>query len=179
MGEITQDMREKYGHRCDLIPPSILARIDQDEVLDRLDDAMDYHRKADSAPADLARGFWQLAKNICTADPRDETEQQAQVWVSKADAAASVPHRATCLEQAQQVRKANPPATHRVRYRPTAEDLCKAEAVKTLQADITKAAAAKQAKQAAEDRAYREALAGRGTWTIGHQWRYDAEHPRR
>ncbi|WP_405994051.1 hypothetical protein [Streptomyces sp. NBC_00986] len=176
MGQITGEMREKYGHQADWIPPGIVARIDEDEILDRLDQAADYWKKAESAPADLARGYMDMGRIICQAAPRDETEQQAQEWMVKAADAHTSVHAAACITKAHEIRQANPPAPRRVRYRPSPEQLAKAQAVAVLQADIVKAAIAKQARQAEEDRNYQDALAGRRQWTIGDQVRYQREN---
>lgn len=176
MGQITGEMREKYGYQADWIPPGIVARIDEDEILDRLDQAADYWKKAADAPAELARGYMDLGRIVCEAAPRDETEQQAQEWVAKAAEAHTSMHAAACLTKANEIRQANPAAPRRVRYRPSPEQLAKAKAVAVLQADIVKAAAAEEARKAEEDRGYQDALAGRRQWTLGDQVRYQREN---
>lgn len=176
MGQITGEMREKYGRQVNWIPPTVLARLDEDEVLDRLDEAATLFRKADGVPAELARGYMDMARVICEAEPRDETEIQAQKWTAKADDAHTSIHAAACLAKAAEIREANPAAPRRVRYRPSPEQLLKAQAVAALQADILKSANAERARQAEADRKYQDALAGRRQWTLGDSMRYEREN---
>lgn len=176
MGQITQEMRGKYGRPVDWIPKTVLERLDEAEVLDRLDEAADLIRKVDRAPAELARGYMDMARIVLEAEPRDETERQAQVWSAKAAGAHTSMHAAACLTRANEIRDANPAAPRRVRYRPSPEQLAKAKAVAVLQADIVKSANAERARQAEEDRKYQDALAGRRQWTIGDQMRYQREN---
>lgn len=157
MAEITSDLREQYGSTCALIPADVLTRIDEDEVLDRLDEAHALYRKAEQAPADISGGYRDRARAVCQAEPRDVTEQQAQQWLAKADAAASAAHRGTCLDEAQAIRARQPQAPRRTRTGPAAEERRRRQAEARLRSDITKAAAAKQAELAAqvvEDRAF-------------------------
>jgi hypothetical protein len=176
MGEITPEMRKRYGRPADWIPPKVLERIDQDEVLDRLDEAADLIRKVDRAPAELARGYMDMARILLEAEPRDETERLAQTWSAKAADAHTSMHAAACLTAANEIREANPAAPRRTRYRPSPEQLAKAQAVAVLQADITKAANAERARQAEADRKYQDALAGRRQWTVGDQMRLQREN---
>jgi hypothetical protein len=175
MGEITGAMREKYGRPVDWIPKTVLERIDQDEILDRLDETADLFRKVDRAPRELAQGYMDMAREICEAEPRDETERQARTWSAKADSAHTSMHAAACLVKANEIRRENPAAPRRKRYRPSPEQLAKAKAVAVLQADIVKSADAERARQAEADRKYQDALAGRRQWTVGDQVRYDRE----
>lgn len=176
MGEITPEMRKRYGRPANWIPKTVLDRIDEDEVLDRLDEAAGLIRKADNAPAELARGYMDMARILLEAQPRDETARQAQSWTAKAADAHTSMHAAACSTKAAEIRAANPAAPRRKRYRPSPEQLAKAQAVAVLQADITKAANAERTRQAEADRKYQDALAGRRPWTFGDQIRYDREN---
>lgn len=149
MGEITPDMRDRYPLHYQLIPTHVLERIDEDEILDRLDAAADLHTKADGAPRDLAQGYRDRVRALCAAEPRDDTQQLAREWLDKADGAASALYKTTCLEQAAAVDRANPKAERRTR--PGAEERRRAMAVAKLEADVAKAVAAKRAEQAAAD----------------------------
>lgn len=176
MGQITQEMRGKYGRPVDWIPLTVLARIDEDEILDRLDETADLFRKVDRAPAELARGYMDMAREICEAEPRAETERLALVWSEKAAGAHTPMHASACLTRANEIRREHPAAPRRKRYRPSPEQLAKAKAVAVLQADIVKSADAERARRAEEDRKYQGALAGRRQWTVGDQMRYQREN---
>lgn len=154
MGEITRELREQYPRVADLIPAGIAERISQTEVLDRLDAATDLLTKADKAPQGLAPGYSERARALCRAEPRDETEQRAQVWVAKAEAAVTGGYRETCLAKAAEIRAEQPQAPRRVRYGPDPDELLKAQAVAKLQADVARAAEAERARQLAEDTAF-------------------------
>lgn len=136
MAEITWEMRRRYGHMVGWIPNDLLARIDQDEVLDRLDEAEALYKKFEAAPQEFAYGYVEQAQQICKAAPRDEVERAATEWLSKADAAHTAQHAAGCREQARLIRLANPSATRRER-RPTPAQVRHAEALAALKADIT------------------------------------------
>jgi hypothetical protein len=154
MGKITDEVWQKYPRERDLIPEGILDRIDQAEVLDRLDEARDLYAKADATThGPLARGFVFQARRVCQAEPREDTERQAQVWVDKADAAHTLEHAETCLEKATAIRAENPPAPRRTRPGPSVVSLLQAQAVAKLKADVRTAADAERAQWAREDTA--------------------------
>jgi hypothetical protein len=135
MGEITLEMRRIYGSKVKWIPEALLPRLDQDEILDRLDDATALMKKFEQAPSDLALGYVDRAKQVCSAAPRDEVEQVAAEWVTKAEQALSPQHYAGCMEQARAIRDANPTATRRLRTL-APEQARHAEALALLKADI-------------------------------------------
>lgn len=150
MGRITTEVWEKYRRERDLIPADILARIDQDEVLDRLDAAHDLYLKADATPSgQLARSYTARARLVCKAEPRADTEAQAQVWLDKAETAHTTEYAAACRENADRIRAENPIAPRRKR----ADGLSMTDAVAQLQADVRRAAAVEKARQAREDAA--------------------------
>ncbi|NNN30732.1 hypothetical protein HLK59_10220 [Streptomyces sp. S3(2020)] len=135
MSEITGDMRQRYGSVADWVPADVLPRIDQDELLDRLDEAEALRKSFEAAPADFARGYVERARKICAAPPRDEVEKAAQEWLVKADQAYTAQHAAGCREQARLIRLANPSATRRDR-RPSTAQTRHAVALAALKADI-------------------------------------------
>lgn len=128
-------MRQRYGHMVGWIPNDLLARIDQDEALDRLDEAEALYKKFETAPQEFAYGYIEQAQQICKAAPRDEVETAAAEWLTKAEAAHTAQHAAGCREQARLIRLANPSATRRDR-RPTDTQMRHAEALAALKADI-------------------------------------------
>lgn len=135
MGEITWDMRRTYGRHVDQIPADVLARIDHDEILDRLDEAQTLVTKFEKAPGDFATGYLDQARRILAAGPRDEVEAAAQKWVQKAEAAHTPQHASECRRQARVLREAQPAATRRPR-KPSAEQVRHAEAVAAFKADV-------------------------------------------
>lgn len=154
MGKITDEVWKKYPRERNLIPEGILARVDQDEVLDRLDEAHTLYAKADATTdGPLARSYMHRARSVCQAEPREDTERQAQTWVDKAAAAHTPEHAETCLEKADEIRAASPIAPRRTRPGPSAESLLQAQAVAKLKADVRTAADAKRAQWAREDTA--------------------------
>lgn len=139
MGEITWEMRQKYGRTANWIPDDLLPQLDQDEILDRLDDAEALWAKCDQAPRDVAAGYLERARLICKAAPRDQVEAQAADWIAKAEGAYTSQHAAGCREQARRIRQDNPPATRRPRPRvatPSPEQKRHADAVALLRADV-------------------------------------------
>jgi hypothetical protein len=147
MGAITPTMRATYGHLADQIPTALLERIDEAEILDRLDTARDLLVKADQAQGDLYRGYRDRARAVLEAEPRDIVEQQAQQWITKAQAAHTPTHASACRAQAVRVRAENPPAPRIPRLRlPTAEERRHAELLASVKADV--AAAVLEATQA-------------------------------
>lgn len=135
MGEITWEMRRTYGRGVDRLPVALIPRLDQDEILDRLDEAAALMRKFETAPGDLAMGYVERASQVCAAEPRDEVEEAAAAWIGKAEQAYTPQHAAGCREQARMIRAANPSAPRVVR-RPSPEEVVHAEALATLKADI-------------------------------------------
>lgn len=176
MGKITHELRAKFPHIADYFEADTLAKLDQAEVLDRLDEAQDLYAKAfgPGVRGDLTWGFIDRAKAICKAAPRDETEQRAQEWVAKAQAAHTGVGASAYLEKAGQIRRENPQAPRRHRAAVKTPEQLKAETdVMLLKADVAKAAAAERAREDAE---YAEQLAGRKQWTVGAQVRWNREH---
>jgi len=135
MGEITWEMRRTYGPMAEWIPAGVLVRIGQDEILDRLDEATTLSAKADMAPAEVARGHMEMAREVLAAEPRDEVEREAGRWLAKADGAYTAIHAAECRAQADRIRDANPAAPRRVRA-PSPEEVRHAEALASLKADV-------------------------------------------
>ncbi|MFJ4924083.1 hypothetical protein [Streptomyces sp. NPDC088736] len=137
MGAITPAMRAEYGQPADWIPAKVLERIDNAEILDRLDEARDLIHKADHAAPDLVWGYRDRAREVCAAEPRDDVERRAQQWITKAEQATTAVHAETCRAEARSIRNANPPAPRRPRTRPpTAEEVRHAEWVASLKAEI-------------------------------------------
>jgi hypothetical protein len=178
MGEITPELRAQYPRIVGYFEADTLAKLDQVEVLDRLDAAQEMYGKAfgPGVSGNLTWGFIDRAREICKAAPRDETERLAQVWVGKAKAAHTNVHAAGCLEKAAQIRRENPqaPRRHRAEVK-TAEQLEAERNVVLLKADIAKAAVVERARQAREDAEYEEQLAGRKQWTVGAELRWRRE----
>jgi hypothetical protein len=135
MGEITLEMRRVYGDKVKWVPEALLPRLDQDEILDRLDDATALMKKFEQAPGDLALGYFDRAKQVCSAAPRGEVEQEASAWITKAEQAFTPQHSAGCREQARAIRDANPAATRRPRTA-SPEQMRHSEALALLKADI-------------------------------------------
>jgi hypothetical protein len=180
MGEITPELRAKYPQVIDYMDADTLGKLDQTEVLDRLDEAQVLYMKAfgPGVRGDLTWGFIDRAKAICKAAPRDETERRAQEWVSKAQAAHTNVGASGYLEKATQIRRENPQAPRRPRAAVKTPEQQKAEAdVLLLKADVAKAAAVERARQRREDAEYAEQLAGRKQWTVGAQIRWTRDHP--
>jgi hypothetical protein len=138
VGEITGEMRQRYGYKADWIPAELLPRLPQDEVLDRLDEAEALYKKFEASPHEFAVGYLDRAQQICKAAPRDEVEQAAQRWLEKAEQAYTPQHAAGCMEQARLVRLANPSATRRDRTPPPVQTP-HSVALAALKADIAAA----------------------------------------
>jgi hypothetical protein len=181
MGAITPEMRERYGYIVDWLPQDVLSRIDQDEVLDRLDAAQEWMTKAakPGMPADLFRGYIARAQEFLKARPRAEVETEAQRWTEKAEKAFTPQHASACISKAIEVRTQNAVAPRRVRPKPkTPEQLRHEMALKAVKADLVKAEAAAREKKRQEDAEYAEQLAGRRPWTVGAELRYRKEQGR-
>ncbi|MFE2838340.1 hypothetical protein ACFXI6_46505 [Streptomyces mirabilis] len=179
MGEITPELRARFPQIIDYFDADTLGKLDQAEVLDRLDEAQDLYGKAfgPDVRGDLTWGFIDRAKAVCKAAPRDETERQAQEWVTKAQAAHTNVAASAYLEKAAEIRRENPQAPRRPRAAvKTPEQLEAEQNMLLLKADVAKAAAAERARQAREDAEYAEQLAGRKQWTAGAQLRWNREH---
>lgn len=139
MGEITWEMRQKYHRTVGWIPADLVPHLDQDEILDRLDDAEALWTKFEKAPQDVAPGYLERARQICRGLPRDQVEAEAARWLAKAEQAYTPQHAAGCREQARLIRQDNPTATRRQRPRTTApspEQQRHADAVALLKADV-------------------------------------------
>ncbi|XUL89731.1 hypothetical protein ACQ86D_26450 [Streptomyces galilaeus] len=139
MGQITPAVRASYGRHayvCDWIPTKILDRIDDGEVLDRLDEARDLIQKADSGSPDLCWSYRQRARDVLEAAPRDEVEHQAAGWITKAQSAHTAVHAAYCRSVAQQLREKNPPAPRRERVSPAPQSPRMSPAKMLLKAEI-------------------------------------------
>lgn len=178
MGQITPELRATYPQVVDHFDPVTLSKLDQGEVLDRLDAAQELHTKAFAAntPRELVWGYLQKAQAVCQAAPRDETERLAQEWVEKAQAAHTNETAAVFLNKAAEIRQANPQAPRRPRAAAKTPEQLKAEAdVMLLKADVARAAAVERARQAREDAEYAEQVAGRKQWTAGAQIRWNRE----
>ena len=174
-------MRAKYSAVADYFESDVLAKLDQTEVLDRLDEALALHTKAfgPGVRGDMTWGYLDWAKAICKAAPRDETERLAAEWEAKAQTAHTNLAAAAYLEKASEIRKANPPAPRRVRPPVKTPEQVEAERDRMLlKADVAKAAAKERARKAAEDALYKEQLAGRAQWTVGAELRWRQEQGR-
>lgn len=181
MGEITPALRAKYSAVADYFEADTLAKLDQTEVLDRLDEAQALYTKAfgPGVNGDLTWGYLDWAKAICKAAPRDETERLAVEWEAKAQTAHTNLAASAYLEKASQIRQANPPAPRRLRPAVKTPEQVEAERnMMLLKADVAKAAAVEKAKQAAADALYKEQLAGRKQWTVGAELRWREEQGR-
>jgi hypothetical protein len=116
MAEVTPRLRDEYGASADAVPPEILKAISQDELLDRLDQANDLFAKslATSSPT-LSAGYRSQARIVLKARPRDMVEAEANVWLAKAENAATAQYRETCLAEAGRIRTTDPAAPRRKR----------------------------------------------------------------
>ncbi|QIY72051.1 hypothetical protein HEP84_25780 [Streptomyces sp. RLB1-33] len=180
MGKITPELRAKFPLLVGWFDADAVEKLDQAEVLDRLDEAQEIYSRAfgPNVRGDLTWGFIEQAQAVCKAAPRDETERQAQVWVAKAEAAFTSLAASAYLEMAEEIRRENPQAPRRPRAAVKTPEQVEAERdVVMLKADVAKAAAAERARQAHEDAEYAEQVAGRKQWTVGAELRWRREHP--
>jgi hypothetical protein len=151
MGAITPRMRAEYGaysYVADWIPRKVLERIDDTEAHDRLDEARDLIRKADSASGELVWGYRERARAVCEAAPRDDVEREAAAWITKADAAHTPVHAANCRGIAQRLRDMNPAAPRRSRSSARATAFVTSEVAALIKAEVTRGSAAFLAKGA-------------------------------
>jgi hypothetical protein len=116
VAEITPQIREKYKSWADSVPPDILAKIDEAELLDRLDEAASFRAKAAATASPVLRsGYLVQARGIIRAAPRAAVEARITDLLAKADGAATGQYRESCRSEAERLRAANHPAPRRHR----------------------------------------------------------------
>lgn len=85
MAQITTQIRKSYGMIPSLIPPDVLKKISQEELLDRLVEARKLTERARAASSPtISKGLGEMARDLLTAAPREETAREVKALLTKA-----------------------------------------------------------------------------------------------
>ncbi len=114
MATITKRIRDQHGFNADIVPPDVLAKIDQAELLDRLVHAGDLIRKSSTTgDRTLRRGYADLARAVLAAQPRAAVRQRVSDLVAKAEAMPGGAQADALRRQARDFQEQNPAAPQR------------------------------------------------------------------
>lgn len=85
MAQITTQIRKSYGMIPSLIPPDVLKKISQEELLDRLVEARKLTERARAASSPtISKGLGEMARDLLAAAPREETAREVKALLTKA-----------------------------------------------------------------------------------------------
>lgn len=109
MANITKGVAREYGHLAGLIDKSVLARLDQVELIDRLNEVIKLTSKANKATDPVTkRGYRQVAQAMLSAPPRAEVEGHIQGLLRKASVTPDFATAEALRKEAARYKTANP-----------------------------------------------------------------------